>query len=54
MAIKAFQDNKVQVVTLTNAQFDTWLALAKKTSYAEYAKDVPDGQHLLDEALSVK
>ncbi len=53
-AIKAFKDNKVQVVTLTNAQFDVWLDLAKKTSYAEYAKDVPDGQKLLDEALSVK
>ncbi|MGA2088927.1 MAG: TRAP transporter substrate-binding protein DctP [Stellaceae bacterium] len=53
-AIKAFKDNHVQVVTLTNAQFDVWLALAKQTSYAEYAKDVPNGQHLLDEALAVK
>ncbi len=53
-AIKAFKDNKVQVVTLTDAQFQTWLDLAKQTSYAEYAKNVPDGQHLLDEALSVK
>ncbi len=41
-------------MTLTNAQFDVWLALAKQTSYAEYAKDVPNGQHLLDEALAVK
>ena len=41
-------------MTLTNAQFDNWLALAKKTSYAEYAKNVPDGQKLLDEALAVK
>jgi TRAP-type C4-dicarboxylate transport system substrate-binding protein len=53
-AIKAFKDHHVEVTTLTNAQFDAWLALAKKTSYAEYAKNVPNGQKLLDEALAVK
>jgi TRAP-type C4-dicarboxylate transport system substrate-binding protein len=53
-AIKAFKDHDVEVKTLDDAQFDAWLALAKKTSYAQYAKDVPDGQKLLDEALSVK
>ena len=53
-AIKAFKDHKVKVTTLDDAQFGAWLALAKKTSYAEYAKDVPNGQKLLDEALSVK
>jgi TRAP-type C4-dicarboxylate transport system substrate-binding protein len=53
-AIKAFEDHNVKVVTLTDAEFDVWLALAKKTSYATYAKDVPDGQKLLDEALAVK
>jgi TRAP-type C4-dicarboxylate transport system substrate-binding protein len=53
-AIKAFKDHKVEVVTLNDAQFETWLDLAKKTSYAQYAKDVPNGQKLLDEALAVK
>jgi TRAP-type C4-dicarboxylate transport system substrate-binding protein len=53
-AIKAFKDHNVEVTTLTDAQFDVWLDLAKKTSYAQYAKDVPNGQKLLDEALSVK
>jgi len=53
-AIKAFEDNKVQVVTLTDAQFQIWLDLAKQTSYANYAKDVPEGQKLLDEALAVQ
>ena len=50
-AIKAFKDHKVEVATLNDAQFDAWLELAKKTSYADYAKDVPNGQKLLDEAL---
>ncbi len=53
-AIKAFKDHHVEVATLDDAQFATWLALAKTTSYAQYAKDVPDGQKLLDEALAVK
>jgi TRAP-type C4-dicarboxylate transport system substrate-binding protein len=53
-AIKAFKDHNVEVVTLNDAQFKTWLDLAKKTSYAEYAKTVPNGQKLLDEALAVQ
>ena len=52
--IKVFKDHKVEVVTLSDAQFKVWLDLAKKTSYKEYAKDVPNGQKLLDEALAVK
>ena len=53
-AIKAFEDHKVKVVTLSNAQYDEWVNLAKKSAYARFAKDVPNGQKLIDEALSVK
>jgi len=53
-AIKAFEDHKVKVVTLNDAEFDEWIALAKKSSYAKFAKDVPNGQKLIDEALAVK
>jgi TRAP-type C4-dicarboxylate transport system substrate-binding protein len=53
-AIQAFKDHKVKVVTLTNDEFKEWIELAKKTSYAKYAKDVPNGQKLIDEALAVK
>ena len=53
-AINTFKEHHVEVVTLNDAQFKAWLDLAKKTSYAEYAKDVPNGQKLLDEALAVK
>jgi TRAP-type C4-dicarboxylate transport system substrate-binding protein len=53
-AIKDFEDHKVKVVTLSDADYDTWLELAKKTSYAKFAKDVPNGQKLIDEALAVK
>jgi len=53
-AIKVFEDHKVKVVTLSDAEYDQWIALAKKSSYARFDKDVPNGQKLIDEALSVK
>jgi TRAP-type C4-dicarboxylate transport system substrate-binding protein len=53
-AVKAFEDHKVKVVSLSDADFQAWLDVAKKSSYAKFAKDVPDGQKLIDEALAVK
>jgi TRAP-type C4-dicarboxylate transport system substrate-binding protein len=53
-AIKAFEDHKVKVVTLSDADYRAWLEVAKKSSYASFAKDVPNGQKLIDEALAVK
>lgn len=53
-AIKAFQDHKAKVVTLSDADYQAWLEVAKKSSYAQFAKEVPNGQKLIDEALAVK
>ena len=53
-AIKTFEDHKAKVVTLDDADYAAWLAVAKKSSYADFAKNVPDGQKLIDEALAVK
>jgi TRAP-type C4-dicarboxylate transport system substrate-binding protein len=53
-AIKAFEDHKVKVVSLSDADYQAWIDVAKKSSYAQYAKDVPNGQKLIDEALAVK
>src|SRR4051812_26962851 len=52
--VKVFKDHKVEVVTLTAAEYDQWVKVAEKSSYAEFAKDVPNGKKLIDEALSVK
>jgi len=52
--IKAYKDHGVEVRTLTDAQYDQWMDLARKSSYVEFSKDVPDGKKLIDEALSVK
>src|SRR4051794_38787517 len=52
--VKAFRDHKVEVVTLSPAEYESWLKVAEKSSYAEFAKEVPNGKKLIDAALSVK
>jgi TRAP-type C4-dicarboxylate transport system substrate-binding protein len=53
-AIKAFKDHNAKVVTLSDADYDAWIEIAKKTAYAQFAKTVPNGQKLIDEARAVK
>jgi len=52
--VKVFKDHNVEVVTLTAAEYDAWVKVAEKSSYAEFAKEVPNGKKLIDAALSVK
>jgi TRAP-type transport system periplasmic protein len=52
--VKVFKDHKVEVVTLSAAEYDQWLKVAQQSSYAEFAKEVPNGKKLIEEALSVK
>src|SRR5882672_1208076 len=52
--VRVFKDHKVEVVTLTPAEYDQWVKVARESSYAEFAKEVPDGQKLIDAALGVK
>src|SRR3954464_7561429 len=52
--VSVFKKNNVEVVTLTPAEYDSWLKVAEKSSYAEFAKEVPNGKKLIDAALSVK
>ena len=52
--IKAYKDHGVEVKSMNEKEYNDWLEVAKKSSYVEFAKDVPDGKKLIDEALSVK
>jgi TRAP-type C4-dicarboxylate transport system substrate-binding protein len=52
--VKVFKEHNVEVVTLTPAEYDQWLKVAQQSSYAEFAKEVPNGKKLIDEALAVK
>lgn len=51
---KAFADAGVEIAEMTQADFDAWRELAKTTSYPIFVKDTPNGQELLDMALSVE
>jgi TRAP-type C4-dicarboxylate transport system substrate-binding protein len=52
--VKVFKDHNVEVVNMTPEEYNAWLGVAQKSSYAEFAKAVPDGKKLIDEALAVK
>jgi len=52
--VKSFKEHGVKVVEMTPAQYDQWIKVARESSYEEFAKEVPDGKQLVDEALSVK
>jgi TRAP-type C4-dicarboxylate transport system substrate-binding protein len=51
---KVFKEHNVEVVRMTPAEYDEWLNVAQKSSYAEFAKEVPNGKKLIEEALAVK
>jgi TRAP-type transport system periplasmic protein len=52
--VEEFKGHGVKVVEMTPAQYDAWIKVARESSYAEFAKEVPDGKQLVDDALSVK
>jgi TRAP-type C4-dicarboxylate transport system substrate-binding protein len=52
--VEAFKKNNVEVATMTEAEYNAWLAVARESSYKTFAAEVPDGQKLIDAALSVK
>jgi len=52
--IQTFKEAGVEVITLTAAEYDRWIEVAKQSSYAQFAKEVPNGKELIEMALSVK
>jgi len=52
--VEIFKLHKIEVVTLTPAEYDAWISVAQKSSYAAFAEQVSDGKRLIDEALAVK
>jgi len=51
--VKVFKDHNVEVVTMSPDDYNAWIEVAKKSSYAQFAKEVPDGKKLIDEALAI-
>lgn len=50
---QVFRDAGVEIASMSAADFEAWRALAQETSLKAFVEDVPDGQALLDLALSV-
>lgn len=52
--VDVYKKNKVEVVSLGDADAEAWRAVAQKTSYKLFAEKVPGGKELIEKALSVK
>jgi TRAP-type C4-dicarboxylate transport system substrate-binding protein len=52
--VQTFKRHQIKVVTLSKAQADQWRAVARDTSYKEFASKVPGGQALIEKALAVQ
>ena len=53
-SVEVFREAGVEIVEMTQAQFDAWREIAQESSYAAFAEELPEGQELLDLALSVE
>ena len=53
-SVEVFKKAGVEIAHMTQADFDAWREIAKKTSYKKFVEEVPDGQKLLDMALAVQ
>lgn len=48
-----FRENGVEIAEMTVEEFNAWRSLAQETSYKAFVEETPNGQDLLDLALSV-
>ncbi|WP_421982146.1 TRAP transporter substrate-binding protein DctP [Roseibium sp.] len=54
LSVDVFKEAGVEIAEMSPEDFAAWQALAKETSYKSFVESVPDGQNLLDMALSVE
>lgn len=54
LMIDTYKKAGVEVVEMSKADYDAWLAVAKESSYKNFAANVPDGDKLIEKALAVE
>lgn len=54
VSTKTFADAGVEIRNMTSAEFTQWRDIAKDSSYKTFVEQTPNGQKLLDMALSVE
>ena len=52
--VETYKKAGVQVVEMSSADYKAWLAIAKETSYRDFAEKVPGGGDLIEKALAVE
>lgn len=52
--VEVFEENGVEVVSMSEEDYEAWLELAKQTSYKNFADNVENGQAIIDAALAVE
>jgi TRAP-type transport system periplasmic protein len=52
--VEVFEENGVEVISMSQEDYDAWLELAHESSYSTFAENVPNGQALIDAALEVE
>lgn len=53
-ARRVFEENGVEIAEMTEEDFKAWQEVAKNSSYKAFVENTPNGQELLDMALSVE
>ncbi|WP_417244898.1 TRAP transporter substrate-binding protein DctP [Celeribacter sp.] len=53
-SVQVFRDAGVEIAEMSPEDFEAWRAVAQDTSYKAFVEEVPNGQDLLDMALTVE
>ncbi|PAU76865.1 TRAP transporter substrate-binding protein DctP [Halomonas salipaludis] len=51
--VEVYEENGVEVVRMSEEDYNAWLEIAQETSYKNFADNVPNGQAIIDAALAV-
>lgn len=52
--VEVFEEEGVEVVSMSEEDYEAWLEIAKETSYKNFAEKVDNGQAIIDAALAVE
>ncbi|MGQ7846175.1 TRAP transporter substrate-binding protein DctP [Granulosicoccus sp. 3-233] len=53
-SVETFREAGVEIAEMSAEEFEAWRAVAQESSYKSFVEDLPEGQELLDLALSVE
>lgn len=54
LLVKTFEENGVEVVEMSQSDYDAWIEVAERSSYANFAEKVEGGADLIEKARSVE